>query len=115
MARRGEHLNIEFAGSQRVAIAQQAIERAAVGDERIAQAEQRAAARLHSDDTAADRERCAEHIVQIAAAAQMVGMDVGFQDPAHAEAMGAHEREHRIGRVRRGDGRASGQSRARDR
>jgi len=81
-----------------LAVGQQAVELAAVGQEAALEVEDAAEHLLHRADVRADGDLPAQVVADVLRAREVVGMGVGFQDPLHLPALGAHVVDDAVGR-----------------
>ena len=84
----------EVADGELVAIGEQAVELPAVGDEIRARIEYLGKMALHLDDVGADGDAAAAALLQALSAGEMVGMDVGLEDPGEAQRLLGEEAHH---------------------
>ena len=97
MAGRVQHLDAQPAQGQAVAVCQQSVERRLPGGR--GQVEDGAEDALHLADVLAHGDRGARALAQVRGRAEVVGMRMGFQDPAQAQALGLRGGQHGIGRA----------------
>ena len=93
-----EHLDRHLADVDPVAVRQQPVEIAAAA--RCFHPEHRAECVLNFAHLRADRDFCAGSRLDQGSAAQMVGVNVGFECPFDGDALGGRGFEHRIDRSR---------------
>ena len=103
MPRHRDDFGIDAADRETFAVGEQAIELRAVDREVFAEIEDRPERLLHRADAFADRERrVGESRFQPVAGAEMIGMRMGFEDPADVESVRARMIDQRLRRGRRG-------------
>lgn len=93
---------LDVADPERLAVVEQVVELAAVGGELRLGVEQLAEGVLHHGDVVADGQGAAELLLEEVSGAEVIGMNVGLEDPLHAQALFAHMGDEAIGAVVRG-------------
>ena len=99
MAGRVQRARRDRAQHEVVAVLEQPVELTAVALEIRAGVEDLAEHVLHDGDVPADGEQAADLALQVGRCREVVGMDVGLEDPLDLEPMLPHERDHAVGRV----------------
>ena len=96
MARSVQHVYLQVADGEGLAVAQQAVELDAIAGH-VVQVEHRPEDGLHIADVFPNGHPGAGACLQVGRRAQVVRMGVGLQDPGHLQRLGSRRGQHLVG------------------